>query len=90
MTTVEKYALVFGMTSANRPQSRQPSDRLYREILDQIAWGENNGFDDVRPTITRNGCLRLDFSRLPRISAIANNCGRAAFSRSSTQTPRSA
>lgn len=26
---------------------RQPSDRLYREILDQIAWADNNGFDDV-------------------------------------------
>jgi probable F420-dependent oxidoreductase len=26
---------------------RQPADRLYREILDQIAWGEKNGFDDV-------------------------------------------
>ena len=26
---------------------RQPTDRLYREIPDQIAWGENNGFDDV-------------------------------------------
>jgi hypothetical protein len=26
---------------------RQPADRLYREILDQIAWGENDGFDDV-------------------------------------------
>jgi probable F420-dependent oxidoreductase len=26
---------------------RQPADRLYREILDQIAWAENNGFDDV-------------------------------------------
>ena len=31
----------------NPPQWRQPADRLYREILDQIAWGENNGFDDV-------------------------------------------
>src|SRR4029434_3271228 len=31
----------------NPPQWRQPSDRLYREILDQIVWGENNGFDDV-------------------------------------------
>src|SRR5438874_11124776 len=31
----------------NPLQWRQPSDRLYREILDQIAWGENNGFDDV-------------------------------------------
>jgi hypothetical protein len=31
----------------NPPQWRQPSDRLYGEILDQIVWGENNGFDDV-------------------------------------------
>jgi len=31
----------------NPAQWRQPTDRLYREILDQIAWGENNGFDDV-------------------------------------------
>jgi probable F420-dependent oxidoreductase len=31
----------------NPPQWRQSSDRLYGEILDQIAWGENNGFDDV-------------------------------------------
>jgi probable F420-dependent oxidoreductase len=31
----------------NPPQWRQSSDRLYREILDQIAWGGNNGFDDV-------------------------------------------
>ena len=31
----------------NPPQWRQSSDRLYREILDQIAWAENNGFDDV-------------------------------------------
>jgi hypothetical protein len=31
----------------NPVQWRQPADRLYREILDQIAWGENNGFDDV-------------------------------------------
>jgi alkanesulfonate monooxygenase SsuD/methylene tetrahydromethanopterin reductase-like flavin-dependent oxidoreductase (luciferase family) len=30
----------------NPPQWRQPSDRLYREIIDQIAWAENNGFDD--------------------------------------------
>jgi alkanesulfonate monooxygenase SsuD/methylene tetrahydromethanopterin reductase-like flavin-dependent oxidoreductase (luciferase family) len=26
---------------------RQPADRLYREILHQISWGEDNGFDDV-------------------------------------------
>ncbi len=31
----------------NPPQWRQSSDRLYGEILDQIAWGENHGFDDV-------------------------------------------
>src|SRR5229473_342565 len=31
----------------NPAQWRQPADRFYREILDQIAWGENNGFDDV-------------------------------------------
>src|SRR5258708_36750757 len=31
----------------NPSQWRQPSDRLYGEILDQIAWAENNGFDDV-------------------------------------------
>jgi alkanesulfonate monooxygenase SsuD/methylene tetrahydromethanopterin reductase-like flavin-dependent oxidoreductase (luciferase family) len=31
----------------NPKQWRQPFDRLYGEILDQIAWGENNGFDDV-------------------------------------------
>jgi hypothetical protein len=31
----------------NAAQWRQPADRLYREILDQIAWRKNNGFDDV-------------------------------------------
>src|SRR6201987_3347984 len=31
----------------NPAQWRQPTDRLYGEIFDQIAWGENNGFDDV-------------------------------------------
>src|SRR5262249_54700947 len=31
----------------NPPQWRQASDRLYGEILDQIAWGEHHGFDDV-------------------------------------------
>ncbi len=31
----------------NPRQWRQPSDRLYGEILDQIAWGDQNGFDDV-------------------------------------------
>jgi len=31
----------------NPPRWRQPSDRLYREILDQIVWSAQNGFDDV-------------------------------------------
>jgi alkanesulfonate monooxygenase SsuD/methylene tetrahydromethanopterin reductase-like flavin-dependent oxidoreductase (luciferase family) len=31
----------------NPSQWHQSSDRLYREILDQIAWAENHGFDDV-------------------------------------------
>jgi probable F420-dependent oxidoreductase len=31
----------------NPARWRQSPDRLYREILDQIAWAENSGFDDV-------------------------------------------
>jgi alkanesulfonate monooxygenase SsuD/methylene tetrahydromethanopterin reductase-like flavin-dependent oxidoreductase (luciferase family) len=31
----------------NPRQWHQAPDRLYGEILDQIAWGENHGFDDV-------------------------------------------
>jgi alkanesulfonate monooxygenase SsuD/methylene tetrahydromethanopterin reductase-like flavin-dependent oxidoreductase (luciferase family) len=31
----------------NPSQWQQPYDRLYGETLDQIAWGENHGFDDV-------------------------------------------
>ena len=31
----------------NPPEWRQASDRLYSETLDQIAWGESHGFDDV-------------------------------------------
>jgi probable F420-dependent oxidoreductase len=31
----------------NPPQWRQSPDRLYAETLDQIAWGETVGFDDV-------------------------------------------
>jgi alkanesulfonate monooxygenase SsuD/methylene tetrahydromethanopterin reductase-like flavin-dependent oxidoreductase (luciferase family) len=31
----------------NPPKWRQASDRLYSEILNQIAWGESHGFDDV-------------------------------------------
>jgi hypothetical protein len=29
----------------NPPEWRQASDRLYSEILDQIAWCESHGFD---------------------------------------------
>jgi hypothetical protein len=28
----------------NPPQWKQPSDRLYNEILEQIVWGEQHGF----------------------------------------------
>jgi alkanesulfonate monooxygenase SsuD/methylene tetrahydromethanopterin reductase-like flavin-dependent oxidoreductase (luciferase family) len=31
----------------NPSQWRQSPDQLYRETLDQIAWSENHGFDDV-------------------------------------------
>jgi alkanesulfonate monooxygenase SsuD/methylene tetrahydromethanopterin reductase-like flavin-dependent oxidoreductase (luciferase family) len=31
----------------NPARWRQSPDRLYRENLDQIAWAENSGFDDV-------------------------------------------
>jgi probable F420-dependent oxidoreductase len=31
----------------NPSQWRQSPDRLYAETFDQIAWGENHGFDDV-------------------------------------------
>jgi len=41
----EKFGLWYDFR--NSAQWRQPPDRLYSEILDQIAWGENNGFDDV-------------------------------------------
>jgi hypothetical protein len=45
----DKRKIRFGLwyDFRNPAQWRQPADRLYREILDQIAWGENNGFDDV-------------------------------------------
>ena len=31
----------------NQSQWRQAPDRLYAEALDQIAWSENHGFEDV-------------------------------------------
>src|SRR6266853_1072327 len=49
MMSHESQKICFGLwyDFRNPAQWRQPADRLYREILDQIAWGENNGFDDV-------------------------------------------
>ena len=49
MATAKNQKVRFGLyyDFRNPPRWRQPSDRLYREILDQIAWGENSGFDDV-------------------------------------------
>ena len=31
----------------NPPAWKRPYDQLYNEILDQIVWGEENGFDDI-------------------------------------------
>src|SRR4029077_4080634 len=47
--STDKRRVRFGLwyDFRNPQQWRQPSDRLYGEILDQIAWAENNGFDDV-------------------------------------------
>jgi probable F420-dependent oxidoreductase len=55
----------------NPPQWRQPADRLYAETLDQIAWGENLGFDDVwlsEHHFIEDGCLP---SILPVAAAVA-------------------
>src|ERR1700746_3501686 len=60
----------------NPTQWRQSPDRLYREILDQIAWGENNGFDDVWLS---NHLLTEDVyppSTLPVAAAIAARTNR--------------
>jgi probable F420-dependent oxidoreductase len=42
-----KIRFGLGYDFRNPPRWRQPYDRLYGEILDQIAWAENRGFDDV-------------------------------------------
>ena len=31
----------------NPPAWKRPYDQLYNEIIDQIVWGEENGFDDI-------------------------------------------
>src|ERR1700745_3233537 len=45
----EARKIRFGLWYAfsNPPQWREAPERLYAEILDQIAWSENAGFDDV-------------------------------------------
>jgi hypothetical protein len=68
----ENRRLRFGLWSDFRNPTRwqQPSERLYGEILDQIAWGENNGFDDVwlsEHHFIEDGCLA---SILPISAAI--------------------
>src|SRR5260370_5758450 len=53
------------------PEWRQASDRLYSEMLDQIAWAESHGFDDVWLSahhFIEDGYLR---SILPVAAAIA-------------------
>ncbi|HVH75287.1 MAG TPA: LLM class flavin-dependent oxidoreductase [Stellaceae bacterium] len=49
MTSQDSRKIRFGLwyDFRNPSQWHQSPDRLYREILDQIAWGEDNGFDDV-------------------------------------------
>src|SRR5204863_9091086 len=60
----------------NPAQWPQPADRLYREILDQIAGGENNGFNDVwlsEHHFIEDGYLP---SILPAAAAIASRTNR--------------
>src|SRR5260221_14058500 len=60
----------------NPQQWRQPSDRLYGEIFDQIAWAENNGFDDV--WLSEHHFIEDDYlpSILPAAAAIATRTNR--------------
>jgi alkanesulfonate monooxygenase SsuD/methylene tetrahydromethanopterin reductase-like flavin-dependent oxidoreductase (luciferase family) len=45
--TVEKKRFGLWYDFRNPSHWHRSSDRLYREIFDQIAWGEDNGFDDI-------------------------------------------
>jgi alkanesulfonate monooxygenase SsuD/methylene tetrahydromethanopterin reductase-like flavin-dependent oxidoreductase (luciferase family) len=47
MSNAKKIRFGLWYDFRNPKQWQKPSDRLYGEILEQIAWGENNGFDDV-------------------------------------------
>ena len=71
----------------NPPQWRQPSDQLYGEILDQIVWGENNGFDDVWLSVhhlIEDGYLP---SALPIAAAIAARTKRIRIASGVTLLP---
>jgi probable F420-dependent oxidoreductase len=71
----------------NPPQWRQPSDRLYQEILDQIVWGENNGFDDV--WLSEHHFIEDDYlpSILPIAAAIAARTKRIRIASGVILTP---
>ena len=49
MTNPVNPQLRFGLwyDFRNPPAWKRPYDQLYNEILDQIVWGEDNGFDDI-------------------------------------------
>src|SRR5204862_6299745 len=57
----------------NPAQWRQPADRLYREILDQIAWSENNGFDD--DGLSEHHFIEDGYLPAIRHAAAANSAG---------------
>lgn len=46
---MDRTSIRFGLwyDFRNPPQWRQPYERLYGEIIDQVAWAETLGFDDV-------------------------------------------
>src|SRR5579859_5696538 len=46
MSTNSKVRFGLWYDFRNPAQWRQPYTQLYGEILDQVAWAENNGFDD--------------------------------------------
>lgn len=49
MTNPVNPQLRFGLwyDFRNPPAWKRPYDQIYNEILDQIVWGEQNGFDDI-------------------------------------------
>lgn len=49
MSTNDNEKLRFGLwyDFRNPPQWRRPYTEIYAETFDQIAWAEQNGFDDV-------------------------------------------